>query len=183
MPHKIQIKEADSGFRNSIRIWIGWLIWVLAMIIRVDMETTHMVIIVLKIIYNDWVWHQANILALVNIILAALNIEVLGIITMELILHNPHLHITLMMDPLANHLSLLDLTHKHTIIFMKTIHLVFILIAGIMIMMILYLIAIQCENDYISRYLWMYFVQFTILCMYFNMFLPTMRVFMLSFYV
>ena len=31
-----------------------------------------------------------NILALMNISLAALNIEVLNIITMELILHNPH---------------------------------------------------------------------------------------------
>ena len=38
------------------------------------------------------------ILALVNILLAALNIEVLGIITMELILHNTHRHITLMSD-------------------------------------------------------------------------------------
>ena len=36
----------------------------------------------------------------------------LGIITMELILHNPYRHITLMLDPLPNHLSLQDLTHK-----------------------------------------------------------------------
>ena len=42
------------------------------------------------------------ILALVNILLVALNIEVSGIITMELILHNLHCHITLMLDPLAN---------------------------------------------------------------------------------
>ena len=79
------------------------------MIIRVNMITTHMVIIVLKAIYRGWVGHLANILALiflalVNILLAALNIEVLGIITMELILHNPYRHITLIVDPLANHL-------------------------------------------------------------------------------
>ena len=85
--------------------------------------------------------------------------------------------------PLANHLNLLDLTDKHTIILIETIHIVSILIAGIMIMMSLYLIGIQCGNDYISRYLLMYFVQFTILCMYFDIFLPTMRVFMLSLYV
>jgi len=39
---------------------------------------------------------------------------------MELILHNPYRHITLIVDPLANHLSLQDLTHKHIIILMKT---------------------------------------------------------------
>jgi len=99
--------------------------------------------------------------ALVNILLAALNIEVLGIITMELIVHNTHRHITLILDPLTNHINLLNLTHKHTIILMETIHLVSIFITGIMIMMSLCLIEIQCENDYISRQ--MYFVQITIL--------------------
>ena len=59
-----------------------------------------------------------------------------------------------MLDSLANHLSLQDLTHKHIIILMETIYLVFILFAGMMIMMILCLLAIQCGNDYISRYLW-----------------------------
>jgi len=93
------------------------------------------------------------ILALVNVLLASLNVEILGIIIMELILHNSHRHITLILDILANHLSLLDLTNKHTIILMKTIYLVFILMTGTMIMMILCLIAIQCENDYISSYL------------------------------
>ena len=88
-----------------------------------------------------------------NILLAALNIEVLGIITMELILHNPSRHITLIVDSLANHLSLQDLTHKHIIILMETIYLISTLIAGMMIMMILCLLAIQCGNDYISRYL------------------------------
>ena len=88
-----------------------------------------------------------------NILLAALNIEILGIITIELILHNTHRHITLMSDPLANHLNLLDLTDKHTIILMETIHLISILIAGIMMMISLCLIGIQCGNDYISRYL------------------------------
>ena len=47
-------------------------------------------------------------------------------------------------------LSLQDLTHKHIIILMKTICLVSILIAR---MMILCLLVIQCGNDYISRYL------------------------------
>jgi len=61
------------------------LIWVLAMIIWVDMTTIHIVIIVLKAIHRGWVWHLANILALiivalVNILLTTLNIEVLGII-------------------------------------------------------------------------------------------------------
>ena len=41
------------------------------------------------------------ILALVNILLAALNIEILSIIIMELILHNPFRHITLIVDHLA----------------------------------------------------------------------------------
>ena len=86
-----------------------------------------------------------------NILLATLNIEVLGIITMELILHNTHYHITPMLDPLANYLNPLDLTHKHTIILMETIHLISILIAGIVIMMSLCLIGIQCGNGY--RYL------------------------------
>ena len=76
-----------------------------------------------------------------NILLAALNIEVLRIITMELILHNSCHPITLMLDPLVNHLNLQDLTHKHIIILMETICLVSILIAG-MIMMILCLIVI-----------------------------------------
>jgi len=94
MLHKIQILEVDQGVRNSVGIWIDWLIWVLAMIIRVDMITIHMIIIVLKVIYRGWVWHQANILALiilalVNILLVALNIELLGSMTIELILHNP----------------------------------------------------------------------------------------------
>jgi len=94
---------------------------------------------------------SANILALiipalVNILLAALNIEVLSIITMELILHNTHRHITLMLDPLTNHLNLLDLTHKYTIILMETIRLVSIFIAGIVIMMSLCLIGIQFGN-------------------------------------
>jgi len=150
--------EPERRFRNSVGIWIGWLISVLAMIIRVDMITTHMVIIVLKAIYRGGVWHLVNILALiilalVNILLAALNIEVLGIITMELILHNPYRYITLMLDPLVNHLSLQDLTYKHIIILIETIYLVSILIARMMIMMILYLLVIQCWNDYISRYL------------------------------
>jgi len=90
--------------------------------------------------------------------LAALDIKILGIITIELILHNTHRHITLMSDPLANHLNLLDITDKHTIILMETIHLISILIAGIMMMISLCLIRIQCGNDYISRYLLMYFV-------------------------
>ena len=51
------------------------------------------------------------ILALVNILLAALNIEVLDIINMALILHNLHCHIALILDPLSNHLSLLNLTN------------------------------------------------------------------------
>jgi len=51
------------------------------------------------------------ILALVNILLAALNIEILSIIIKELILHNLHRYITLMLDPLANHLRLPDLTN------------------------------------------------------------------------
>ena len=72
---------------------------------------------------------------------------------MELILHNPYRHITLIVDPLANHLSIQDLTHKHIIILMETICLVSILIAGQMIMMIWSLLVIQCGNDYISRYL------------------------------
>jgi len=55
MPHKIQIMEPGRGFRNNVGIWIGWSISVLAMIIRVDMITSHMVIIVLKAIYRDWV--------------------------------------------------------------------------------------------------------------------------------
>ena len=104
--------EVKLEFRNSVGIWIGWLISVLAMIIWLDMITTNMVIIVLKAIYRGWIWHMANILALVNILLAALNIKVLGIITMELILHNPYRHITLMLNPLANHLNLQDLNQK-----------------------------------------------------------------------
>ena len=72
---------------------------------------------------------------------------------MELILHNPSRHITLIVDPLTNHLSLQDLTHGHIIILMETICQISILIAGMMIMMILCLV-IQCGNDYISRYLW-----------------------------
>ena len=51
MPHKIQIMEPGREFRN-VGIWIGWLISVLAMIIRVDMISTHMVIVVLKVIYR-----------------------------------------------------------------------------------------------------------------------------------
>ena len=58
-----------------------------------------------------------------------------------------------MLDPLANHLSLPDLTNKLTVILMKTIYVVYILTTRMMIMMILWLITIQCENDYISRYL------------------------------
>jgi len=54
---------------------------------------------------------------------------------------------------------------------------VYQLIAKMITMMILCLIAIQCGNDYTSMYLWMYFMQFTILCMYFDVFLPMMRVF------
>jgi len=93
------------------------------------------------------------ILALRNILLAALNIEILDIITIELILHNSHRHITLMLDPLTNHLNLPDLTNKLIVILMKTIYLDSIIIAGMMIMMILCLITIQYETDYISRYL------------------------------
>ena len=44
----------QNTFGNSVGIWIGWSILVLAMIIRVDM-ITHMVIIVLKVIYRGWV--------------------------------------------------------------------------------------------------------------------------------
>jgi len=90
------------------------------------------------------------ILVLVNILRVALNIEILGIVTVELILCNLHRHI-LLLDPLANHLSIPDLTNKHIIIFMETIYMIFILIAGIM--MILCLLAIQWKNNYISRYL------------------------------
>jgi len=86
-----------------------------------------------------------------NILLAALNIEVLGIITMELILHNLYRHITLMLDTLANHLNLQDLTYKHIIILIEIIYLISILITGMMIMMIVWLLTIQCGNDYISR--------------------------------
>jgi len=71
------------------------------------------------------------ILMLVNILLAELNIEILGIITVELILHNSHRHITLLLDLLANHLSLPDLTNKHTIILKKIIYLISILLVGI----------------------------------------------------
>ena len=70
------------------------------------------------------------ILALVKILLTMLNIDILGIITMKLILHNPHRHITLMLNPLANHLSLPDQTNIHTIIFMKTIYMIYLLSQG-----------------------------------------------------
>jgi len=86
-----------------------------------------------------------------------------------------------MLDPLANHLSLQDHTHKHIIILMKSIYLVSILIAE-MIMMILCFLVIQCGNDYISRYLWIILCNL-LLCIYFDMFLPTTLVFMLSLYV
>ena len=69
-------------------------------------------------------------LAMVNILLATLNIEVLGIITMELIMHNPHRHITLILNSLANHFNLPNLTNKLTVILRETIYLVSILIAG-----------------------------------------------------
>ena len=85
----------------------------------------------------------------ISLLQAALNIEVLGIIIIELILHNHHRHITLMMDPLPNHLSLPDQTNIHTIILMKTIYLISLLITGMITMMILCLIAIQYGNDYI----------------------------------
>ena len=52
-----------------------------------------------------------------------------------------------------------------------------LLVAWIITMMILCLIAIQCENNYIRMHLWIYFVEFTILCMYFDMFVPTTHVF------
>jgi len=90
---------------------------------------------------------------MVNILLAALNIKVLGIITMDLILHNSHRHITLMLDPLTNHLNQPDLTNKLIVILTKNIYQVYTIIAGMMIMMIFCLIAIQCENDYINKYL------------------------------
>ena len=93
------------------------------------------------------------ILALVNILLAALNIEVLSIIIIELILHNLYRHISLMLNSLANHLNLSDFTNKHTIILMEIIYLVSILIAEMTIKMILCFIAIQCGNDYINMYL------------------------------
>ena len=102
---------------------------------------------------------------------------------MELKLHNPHRNIILMLDPLTNHLSLQDLTHKLIIILMKTIYLISLLIAWMIMIMILCIIAIQCKNDYIMQVFMNVFVKFTILCMYFGMFLPTMRVIMISLYV
>ena len=49
-------QDTDHGGRAGIsqqrRIWFGWSVSVLAMVIRVDMITTHMVIIVLKVIYR-----------------------------------------------------------------------------------------------------------------------------------
>ena len=102
-----------------------------------------------------WNMIMVNILAQiivvpVNILLAALNIKVLDIIIMELILHNPQRHITLMLNSLANHLNLPDQTNKHTIILIEIIYLVSYL--SMMIMMSWCLIAIQYENDYISKY-------------------------------
>ena len=96
---------------------------------------------------------EITIMDMISLLLAVLNIEILGIIIMVLILHNRHRHITLIMDPLANHLSLPDQTNIYTIILMKTIYLISLLIAGKIAIMILCLIAIQCENDYISMYL------------------------------
>ena len=151
-----------------VGIWIGWLIWVLPMIIQVNMITTHMVIIVLKVIYRSWVWHLANILALMNILLVALNIEVLGIITIKLILPNTH-------QPYYSDAGFSSQSSQPTGSHTQVYYYVygnytpgFYTYRGEI--MSLCLIRIQYENDYISRYLWMYFVQFTMLCMYFDMF-------------
>ena len=50
-------------------------------------------------------------------------------------------------NPLSNHLCLSE-RNIHLIILMD---LIFLLITGMITMMILYLIAIQCENDYIMQ--------------------------------
>ena len=67
---------------------------------------------------------KITIIEPISFLVAMLNIEVLGIIIMELILHNSHCHITLMMDPLADHLSLPDQTYIHTIILIDIIYLI-----------------------------------------------------------
>jgi len=84
---------------------------------------------------------KVTIMKLICFLLAALNIDVLSIIIMELILHNRHRHITLMMDPLASYLSPTDQINIRAIILMKTIYLISLLITGMITMMILCLIA------------------------------------------
>jgi len=55
------------------------------------------------------------------------------------------------MDPLANHLSLANQSNIHIIVLMETIYMIYLLIAEIITIMILCIVAIQCENDYIMQ--------------------------------
>jgi len=107
----------------------------------------------IMIMVNILALAQVKILIIesISFLLAVLNIEILGILIMELILHNHHRHITLMIDPLTNHLSLLDQPNIHIIILVKTIYLISLLSARMITMMISCLIAIQCGNDYIMQ--------------------------------
>jgi len=99
----------------------------------------------------------------------AQNIKVFGIIILVLILHNRHRYITLMIHPLANHLCLLEHSSIHSIILVDPI---FLLIAVMITMMILYLIAIRCGNDYIMHVFMNVFFEIYYISIYFDILIP-----------
>jgi len=108
------------------------------------------------------------------------NIEVLGIIIPVLILHNRHHYIILMIHPLPNHLCLPEHSSIQPIIRMNPI---FLLIAGMITMMILYLITIQYGNGYIMQVFINVFCEIYYIMHLFWYFNTTMQVFMHSLHV
>ena len=82
---------------------------------------------------------------------------------------NRHRHITLIIHTLLNHLCLLEHSSIHPIILMDP---VFLLIAGMITMMILYLITIQCENNYIMHVFMNVFCEIYYICISFDILIP-----------
>jgi len=97
------------------------------------------------------------------------NIKILDIIILMLILHNSHHHITLMIYHLPNHLSywstptsnLLSLWNRFFYLSQEWLRWYFCVSSQFNVKM-----------TTLCKYLWMYFVEFTILYIYFNILIP-----------
>jgi len=144
-----------------------------------------LVLVKIMIILNKDITIVVNILIIIILTLMNILLRFWVLLPWSLYCTTPIRHITLMLNPLSQS-SQPNGSHQQTYYYHYENYILGFYIVGMLMMIILCLVAIQCENDYILASCIYECILCNLLyyaCIYFDMFLPTTHVFMLSLYI